>query len=219
MTTSAAETDQALIDRVCGGDLAAFEELMRRHNPRVYRVARAIVGHEWMVEEVMQEAYLSAFSHLSKFERRSRFSTWLTRIVINEARTQLRRRAPDMTGLEAEMIHAARDRDPEKSAARRELARLIEQAVDGLPESLRLVFMLREVEGLSTSEAADSLQLSEENVRVRLHRARESLRSQLREHVDSVTTEAFPFHRPRCDRVVTAVLQRLRGRQGSPKRP
>lgn len=209
MSLPSLDTDEDLVERARRGERPAFEALMRRHNERVYRVARAIVTEEWMVEEVMQEAYLSAFSHLAQFEGRSRFSTWLTRIVVNEARTQLRRRAPATTGLEDEAMSVSHDRDPEKLAARRELARLIEGAVDALPEPLRLVFVLRDVEGLSTTEVADDLELSEENVRIRLHRAREALREQLREHVDSVTTAAFPFHRPRCDKVVAAVLGRL----------
>jgi RNA polymerase sigma-70 factor (ECF subfamily) len=209
MSLSPLDPDEILVERARGGELEAFEGLMRRHNERVYRVARAIVSEEWLVEEVMQEAYLSAFSHLAQFEGRSRFSTWLTRIVVNEARSQLRRRAQPTASLEDEAMSLSHDRDPEKLAARRELAQLIEGAVDELPEPLRLVFVLRDVEGLSTSEVADDLELSEENVRVRLHRAREALRDRLREHVDAVTTEAFPFHRPRCDRVVNAVLGRI----------
>lgn len=209
MTRALSPSDESLVERARGGQLDAFESLMRRHNERVYRVARAIVVEDWMVEEVMQEAYLSAFTHLASFEGRSRFSTWLTRIVINEARSQLRRRTAPTTSIGEEAMCASHDRDPEKLAARAELARVIEHAVDQLPEPLRLVFVLREVEGLSSAEAADDLDITEENVRVRLHRAREALRNELREHVDAVTTSAFPFHRPRCDRVVAAVLGQL----------
>ncbi len=202
------EIDESLLSRAKNGEAAAFEALMRKHNERVYRVARAIVVKDWLVEEVMQNAYLSAFAHLRDFEGRSKFSTWLTRIVINEARGQLRRRQVEPDGVEPEET-VMETRTPEGLAARRELARLIEQAVEELPEPLRLVFVLRHVEGLSTTEVADELELSEENVRVRLHRAREALRDGLRDHLDSVTTEAFPFYRPRCDRVVAGVLERL----------
>src|SRR5262249_32973005 len=169
-----------IVDRVRSGDLALFEILMRRHNQRVYRVARAVVRGEAEAEDVMQQAYINAFLHLNQFEQRSQFSTWLTRITVHEALARRRKHRPqealpsaDRSGNEGIMESLiAPDADPERQAYGAELGRLLESAVDALPETYRSVFMLREIEGLSTSEAAASLELGEEAVKTRLHRAR-----------------------------------------------
>jgi RNA polymerase sigma-70 factor (ECF subfamily) len=208
---AAALPDGDLIARVRAGERALFEILMRRHNQRLYRTARAIVQDEVEVEDVLQQAYLNAFAHLDQFEARSQLSTWLTRIVINEAAARRRssQRGPATRAGESSAALAAlasSDPSPEHQAYACELQRLLEDAVDSLPEPYRLVFMLRDVEGLSTSETGLALGLGDEVVRTRLHRARAMIRRVVTERFGPVVTGAFRFHAPRCDRVVAGVL-------------
>jgi RNA polymerase sigma-70 factor (ECF subfamily) len=210
-------TDAAVVARVRAGETALFEVLMRRHNQRVYRVARAVVKDETEAEDVMQQAYINAFRHLDQFEERAQFSTWLTRITLHEALARRRRRQADaaasMTDAEehGEFMDAliAPQPDPERQAYGAELAHVLESAVDALPEAYRIVFALRDVEGLSTSETAAGLSLGEEAVKTRLHRARAMLRRTLSEQFGAVSAQAFQFHAPRCDRVVSAVLAKI----------
>jgi len=214
-------TDADVVDRVCGGETALFEILMRRHNQRVYRVARAIVKDETEAEDVMQQAYINAFTHLGQFEQRSQFSTWLTRITVYEglARRRKRRSEEPLTQSESSESGApmqsfmSTDADPERQAYARELGRVLEQAVDALPEGYRTVFMLREIEGLSTSETAAGLELGEEAVKTRLHRARAMVRRTITDRLGAAGREAFHFHAVRCDRVVAAVFTEIRRRQ------
>src|SRR5262245_23739077 len=190
---------------------------MRRHNQRVYRVARAVVKDETDAEDVMQQAYINAFTHLDQFEERAQFSTWLTRITLHEAlarrwRNHARPTASITDGdqdgaLMDELI--APDPDPERQAYGAELTRVLENAVDALPEAYRIVFALRDVEGLSTAETAASLSLGEEAVKTRLHRARAMLRRTLADQFGAASAQAFQFHASRCDRVVSAVLARI----------
>jgi RNA polymerase sigma-70 factor (ECF subfamily) len=213
--------DAEVVDRVRGGETALFEILMRRHNQRVYRVARAIVKDEAEAEDVMQQAYINAFTHLGQFEQRSLFSTWLTRITVYEALARRRKRRseeslaesePSESGAEMQSFMST-DPDPERQAYARELGRVLENAVDALPETYRTVFMLREIEGLSTSETAAGLELGEEAVKTRLHRARTMVRRSITDRLGAAGREAFQFHAVRCDRVVTAVLTEIRQRQ------
>jgi RNA polymerase sigma-70 factor, ECF subfamily len=206
--------DDALIRRICAGESACFEVLMRRHNQRIYRAVRAVLGDDADVEDVMQQAYISAYQHLDRFEGRARFSTWMTRIAINEAYARLRKRhrlepAPweddDAMADEPE----AAGPTPEQIAARQEINLLLERAVDTLSVPNRTVFMLRSVEGLSTAETAECLKISEEAVKTRLHRANEALRLWLAGQLGETLHEAFPFYRPRCDAVVSQVMARI----------
>jgi RNA polymerase sigma-70 factor, ECF subfamily len=207
-------TDEALVAGVLGGQTPLFEELMRRYNQRVYRVARAIVKNETEAEDVMQQAYLNAYSHLRQFAGRSQFSTWLTRIVIHEALGR-RRRASRADRQPAELEEDAMSQaestvpSPERQAYASELKRLIEESVDALPDTYRAVFMLREIEGLSTAETAEGLELGEEAVKTRLHRARAIVRRELFARAGGSTADAFTFHATRCDAVVRAVLARI----------
>lgn len=205
-------TDREVIARVRAGEVALFEVLMRRYNQRVYRVARAVVKDESEAEDVMQQAYVNAYLHLDQFEERAQFSTWLTRIAIFEALSRRRRQRPTepleqigVDGDEMEILKSA-EADPERQAYASELRRLLEQSVDALPEHYRLVFMLRDVEGLSTAETAEGLELGEEAVKTRLHRARAMVRRELFERAGATNAEAFHFHLSRCDRVVRAVF-------------
>jgi RNA polymerase sigma-70 factor (ECF subfamily) len=212
--------DAEIVKRVRAGERALFEILMRRHNQRLYRAARAVLRDETEVEDVMQQAYFSAFTHLHQFEERSQFSTWLTRITLNEAfgRRRKMRQAESMamepsdvdkdSGQFMETIKSSQP-DPERQAYARELREVLEEAVDSLPEAYRAVFMLRDIEGLSTSETGEGLGLGEEAVKTRLHRARAMIRRSVTARIGDVTGGAFQFQAPRCDRVVAAVLARI----------
>ena len=210
-------TDAEVVARVRAGETALFEVLMRRHNQRIYRVARAVLKDEGDAEDVMQLAYIKAFTHLDQFEDRSQFSTWLTRITVHEALARRRKWKPDVvepSGSEGDHMDrlTSEGPDPERQAYGQELGRLLEAAVDSLPETYRTVFMLRDVEGLSTAETADGLQLGEEAVKTRLHRARALLRRAMAERLGSSARFAFQFQAPRCDRVVNAVMTEIRQR-------
>ena len=213
--------DEEVVRRVRAGDTAAYEVLMRRHNRTVYRAVRAILRDEAEVEDVMQQAYLRAFSRLDQFRGEARFSTWMIAIALNEARARLRRRASEATlddGTEDVVpvpgLAEAPRTDPEEQASARELVELAEHAVDWLPTDLRTVFVLRTIEGLDTADAAAALGVSEDVVKTRLHRARSSLRAALADAVERRTPEAFPFPATRCDRVVAGVFGALAGRSG-----
>lgn len=209
-----AAPDDVLVRRVLAGETACFELLMRRHNERIYRTVRAVLGDDADAEDVMQQAYVSAYQHLAGFEGRARFSTWLTRIAINEAYARLRKRqrnepAPwEDDTIMADEPHATGP-TPEQVAARREMQALLERAVDSLSLSNRTVFVLRSIQGLSTAETADCLKISEEAVKTRLHRANEALRLWLAAQVGTTLQEAFPFYRPRCNAVVESVMARV----------
>jgi RNA polymerase sigma-70 factor (ECF subfamily) len=210
-------SDGQIVARVRAGDTALFEILMRRHNQRVYRVARAVVRDETEAEDVMQQAYINAFKHLDQFAERAQFSTWLTRITVHEALARRRQRkaqaaiaAPqgNPDGDPMEKV-AAREPNPEQQAYTAELGHVLESAVDALPEPYRMVFMLREIEGLSTSETAEGLSLGEEAVKTRLHRARAMLRRAIADRLGAASAQAFQFPATRCDRVVAAVFAQI----------
>jgi RNA polymerase sigma factor (sigma-70 family) len=201
------------------GDRQAFRAIMTRCNQRLFRVARAVVRDEAEAEAVLQEAYLRAFAAIAGFRGEAGIATWLTRIVLNEAHGRLRRRRPtvDLDQLEAAQETAqvlnfpgmAKSDDPEADAARAQIRRLLEQAVDALPEPFRLVFILREVEDLSVEETASHLNLKVETVKTRLHRARRRLREGLDAQLADVMVGAYPFLGARCARISDAVLQRM----------
>ena len=205
-------SDEEIVSRVVAGDTPLFEVLMRRHNQRVFRAARAIVRDDREAEDVMQEAYVNAYTHLAQFDRRARFSTWLTRIAVYEALARVRRRrrfeplddAPSET-----IVPTTSTPDPERQAFGRELGKLIESAVDDLGDGYREVFMLRQVEGLSTAETAQVLGVSEEVVKTRLSRARHAIQRDLLDRTGAAAATAFTFGQARCDCVVAAVLARI----------
>lgn len=209
-------SDEEVVRRVVDGETALYEILMRRHNQRLYRVARAILRDDAEAEDVMQDAYVRAYQNLASFEGRAKFLTWLTRIAVHEALTRSRRRLRLQPLDPVENSHgeimefaASSIRSPEHQAYDRELSAVLEKAVLNLTEEHRLVFMLRDVEGLSTEETAHCLNLTEENVKVRLHRARAGLRKRLYEAVGGTAARCFEFHAVRCDRVVKNVFEIL----------
>jgi RNA polymerase sigma-70 factor, ECF subfamily len=209
-------SDEQVVSRVLAGETALYELLMRRYNQRLYRVARAILHDDAEAEDVMQDAYVRAYQHLSSFEGRAKFSTWLTRIAVHEALARFRRRSRYQSLDNSEESNggimgslASDGRDPEEATYDRELGAVLEKAIEKLPEDYRLVFMLRDVEGMSTDETAESLNLTPENVKVRLHRARASMRRELLARAGATTAESFQFHASRCDRVVKNVFRML----------
>lgn len=208
-------SDEEVVRRVLEGETALYEILMRRYNQRLYRVCRGILRDDGEAEDVMQEAYVRAYAHLSQFEGRAKFATWLTRIAIYEAlaRAEKSRRLTPMTD-ENEIdniseMQASAVSSPEQMASRSEMQGILEQAIERLPDGYRTVFMLRMVENISTEETGDLLGLTQENVKIRVLRARAMLRKDLFDRVGLTSTTAFPFHAPRCDRVVRNVLERI----------
>lgn len=211
-TAGAAPDDATVVAQVLAGDVAAFEALVRRHNRSVFRAARAILGSDHEAEDAMQEAYVSAFTHLRDFGGRSRFSTWLIRIAVFEALGR-KRRAKRVTSFDdADFLEEpmANTPSPEHAASDVELRGLLEQAVDRLPIGFRAVFMMRSVEELSVEETAEALGLPAETVRTRHHRARALLRDSLALAVENSARRAFDFHLSRCDRITANVLERIR---------
>jgi RNA polymerase sigma-70 factor (ECF subfamily) len=208
-------TDEHVVERVLAGETALYEIIMRRYNQRLYRVVISILRDRDEAEDVLQDAYVRAYQHLSQFEGRASFSTWLTRIAVHEALARLRSRSRMLQlGTETDEEDIPVDSmpasvDPEETTSRAELARLLEHSLMNLPEQYRTVLMLRDVEELSTSETAEALGLTEENVKVRLHRGRSLLRRDLLERVGTTAREAFPFMGRRCDRVVHRVFVSL----------
>ena len=209
-------SDDEVVDRVKAGDSPLFEVLMRRYNQRVYRVARAILGNDSEAEDVMQDAYVRAYAHLDQFEHRASFATWLTRIAVHEALARVRKARrfevlePDIEPLVPDEAGAPpQHRDPERRLFDVQMKEFLEAAIGSLSRDYRTVFMLREVEGLSTADTAECLGVSEEVVRTRLSRARVLLRDDLYARAGAASPGAFQFGASRCDRIVEAVLQRI----------
>ena len=214
LAEAAAQSDLDIVRQVLSGNTALFELLMRRYNERLYRAARAIVRDDREAEDVMQQAYVNAYTNLQQFKGEAQFATWLTRITINEALARVRRRGryepfdDEVERAETSMPSTAAP-DPERQAFTGELRALLEWAIDILPDGAREVFVLRDVEGMSTAETAESLGVSEDVVKTRLSRARAALRRSLLGRAGASAPDAFRFYRPRCDRVVADVLARI----------
>jgi RNA polymerase sigma-70 factor (ECF subfamily) len=211
-------SDEDIVARVLSGEARMFEALMRRHNSRVYRAARAILGDDHESEDVMQDAYVRAYEHLGEFRGHARFSTWLLRIAVHEALARARRgRRFDPIESHVDQLEqdARSGATPEQQASDREMGRMLDSAIDVLPPEFRSVFVLRIVEGLSGAETAECLGIAEETVKTRLHRARARLQHVLEAELEQAASGVFAFHLARCDRVVFAVLQRIAWRQGA----
>ena len=216
---AAGSTDAALVARALAGEGEAFRAIMRTHNRRLYRIARGVVRDDAEAEDVVQGAYVRAFTHLETFRAEASLATWLARIVMNEALGRLRDRRPtvDLAVLEGpraeaqilQFPHAARAEDPERSMAQREILKLVEQATDSLPDIFRMVFVTRVIEGMSVEETAQLLDLQPRTVNTRLHRARRLVRERLEGQIGPVLMDAFPFAGRRCERTVEAVMSRL----------
>lgn len=218
MDASFAVSDDDLVGQVLGGDRELFSILMRRHNRRLFRVARAIVNDDSEAMDIVQEGYVNAYAHLDQFATKSAFATWLTRIVINAAlaRRRLVGRARELasTSTDGDWLSGNVVTNPEDDACRREITQALERAIDALPHPYRIALMLREVEGLNTAETASCLGISEEAVRTRLHRARTLLRDDLARHFGSEAEKLYQFGGARCDAIVNGVLAVLADTQG-----
>lgn len=205
--------DAELLALMRRGEPAAFAALMRQNNRRLYRLARSIVRDESEAEDVVQETYVRALAHLDEFRGEASLTTWLARIAANEALGRLRRRRPTVDLAQAENVVAlpgiGATINPENAAARREVRRVIERAVDELPPNFRTVFMLRAVEQMSIDETASLLGIPAETVKTRFHRANRQLRQALSDEFASILDDTFPFAGARCDALMGRVLARL----------
>jgi RNA polymerase sigma-70 factor (ECF subfamily) len=200
---------------------AAFERLMRQYNQRLFRVARSIVRDDADAEDALQDAYVQAYRKLSEFRGEAELSTWLTRIVINQALMRVRKQARDRVvvpfpalvnedGTVRELdVPDVRAESPSDAAVRGQIRRLLERRIDELPEAFRVVFVMREIEEMTARETADALGIPEATVRTRLFRARALLRASLDRDMDSARGNVFGFDGARCDRIVAAVLARI----------
>jgi RNA polymerase sigma-70 factor, ECF subfamily len=207
-----------LVERARGRDEAALREIMQANNRRLYRLARGILRSDSEAEDVVQETYVRAFTHLDGFRGESGLSTWLSRIAINEALGRARSARPHVeldsvpeAMLEAQIIKfpASPAGDPERTMAQREIQRVVERAIDELPDVFRMVFVARVMEGMNIEETAELLGVKPETVKTRLHRARAMLRENVEKEIGPVVMDAFPFAGWRCERLTVSVLKRL----------
>jgi RNA polymerase sigma-70 factor (ECF subfamily) len=211
--------DEEMVARVRRGEREAFRGIVQRYNRRLYRVARGVMRDDGEAEDVVQEAYLRAYAALGEFRGESSLATWLTQIVLNEARGRLRRRRPtedlevlDMTAQQSSVVAfpgVTAFGDPETAAAQAQIRRLLERAVDQLPDPFRLVFIMRDIDGLSIEETGAQLGIRPETVKTRLHRARRLLREHLNDKLSSALKDTLPFDGARCNRMTDAVMRRL----------
>src|SRR5262245_48864677 len=215
--------DADLVHLVLGKSEQAARILMQRYNRRLFRVARGVTRDDAEAEDVLQEAYLRAFASLAEYRGEASLSTWLTRIVLNEAYQRLRRRTDVPTAdIEdevekrgAEVIPFPQSTiDPERAMAQQQLCRLVEQAIDELPTEFRIILIARVIEDLSVEETAAAFDLKQETVKTRLHSARRLLRDVLADHIEPRFGDLFPFAGKRCERVTATVLARLNLRKG-----
>jgi RNA polymerase sigma-70 factor (ECF subfamily) len=214
----AGSTEAELVRRARERDEPAIRSIMQSNNRRLYRLARGILRNDSEAEDVVQETYVRAFTHLQDFRGDSSLATWLGRIAINEALGRVRRQRANVEWtslppgtLEAQIIQfpLSAASDPEKSMAQREIQHVVEHAIDDLPEAFRIVFITRVIEGMNVEETAEILGLKPETVKTRLHRARTMLRENVERKIGPIVMEAFPFAGKRCERLTDAVLKRL----------
>ncbi len=219
--TPAADSEAAIIAEARQGSESAIRRLIKANNQRLFRVARSVMRNDGEAEDVVQATYVKAFTHLDTFRGESQFSTWLTRIALNDAlgRVRKRRVTTDLAALDAavesdsglgslfpiSLVPLSADSE----ASRTEMRKLLEHAIDELPEAFRLVFILRDVEGLSIAEAAAQLGIKPETVKTRLHRARNLLRSMIEQQIAGSFADVFPFDGARCDSMADKVIAAL----------
>ena len=212
--------DAEIVAQVLAGDAALFELVMRRYNRMLFRLARSIVRDDDEARDVVQAAYVSAYYHLSQFRGPHGFRSWLARIAINEAYARTRRAAPVLDPDQILTLPALDAAEPENAMIGNDLLRIVQAAIDRLPEEFRSVFMLRGVEQLSIAETAALLDLKPATVKTRFHRARRLLQEALNRKLDHAARETFRFDGARCDAVVAAVLKRInvRGEMPTPRK-
>ena len=213
---ASASTDDVVVARVLAGARDAFEVLMRRHNQRLFRAARAVLRDDVEAEDVVQDAWVRAYAHLRQFSGRSSLATWLTRIAIHEALARRRRRGRQQPLGDHAATLPSRTRSPEDEIGARQVATVLEAAIDALPMPYRTAFVLRDVQGLGTAETAACLDVPEATVKTRLHRARTLLRARLDAALDVSSVGVFAFAGHRCDRMVAAVMARIGASEPAP---
>ncbi|MEP6738379.1 MAG: RNA polymerase sigma factor [Chryseolinea sp.] len=204
--------DVTVVRRVIGGEKELFEILLRRHNQTLYRVLRSYLKDEDDIRDAMQNTYLKSFNKLFQFQGNASFSTWLIRIGMNEALLRLKiikREQANFLGSDDERLNLIPDKqmNAETKIIRREAEQMLEQAIDNLPEMYRVVYMLKEIEGMSNSEVCESLSLTDSNVKVRLHRAKAMLKDSL--YTLSISSDVFEFGKGKCDDIVNAVMKAI----------
>jgi len=219
--SASSDDDAQLVEAIAGADRAAFEALMRRHNGKLFRVARAILKDDAEAEDALQDGYLDAYRHIGDFRGGAQVGTWLTRIVINQALMRLRRQKRDQVVVpfgdwppieldDAEGgVPDEQSKSPPSVTLRAEIRCMLERRIDELPRAFRTVYVMREVEDMTVQETADCLSIPAATVRSRLFRARALLREALARDMDGATVDVFGFAGERCDRVVAGVLARL----------
>ncbi len=213
--------DAVLVDRVRAGEPALFELIMRRYNRRLFRIARGILGNAADAQDAVQEAYVNAYFKLGQFRGPDGFASWLCQIVTNQALMQRRRRRRDTLSPLSVLDESPREDDagpsvphsphgnPEMGLHEYELRRLLEQAIDGLPEVYRAAFVFREIEQISVADTARCLGIEEATVKTRVHRARRLLQRNLTAELTSALSGVFGFAGARCDEIVTTVMRRI----------
>lgn len=209
-------SDNEIVERILNGNTALYQLIIRRYNRRLYRVAWAITQDEWEAEDVIQETYVRAYEHLTQFQGRSLFSTWLTRIAIHEAWGRMKRRGRECNIDEADALlpKASRvTRTPEDDVLTIEARTVLEEAIAALPQAQRSVFVMRSLEEMSVTEIAHCLDITEHAVKMRFLRARLSLRRALYCRTSAADSQAFKFMGERCDRVTAGTLSRIRDLQ------
>lgn len=213
-----AEDDVSIARRIAGGDHVAFERLMRRYNRRLYRLARAVLKDAAEADDVLQDAYLSAYQSLRHFRGDAALSTWLSRLVLNECSSRLRRNhrrqnvipmVSSTNSPEVDTVAAQDSELPDHATGREQIRDLLEHKLDELPEAFRVVFVLRSVEELSVQDTAQTLDIPEDTVRSRHFRARSLLREALAKEIDLAERDVFEFGGRHCDSVIARVLARL----------
>jgi len=199
--------DEEIVERIIKGEKHLYENLVRKYNSRLFRIAMSIINDDMEAEDIMQTAYINAYLQLSAFNQKSSFGTWLTRILINESLLHKKKKERLGQVLVQKQCTEYHNDTPLKNLMNKELKDILESAVLTLPEKYRLVFVMREIEEMSTNETMEVLNIGESNVKIRLNRAKEMLRTELSSHFQS--KQLFDFHLTRCDRVVNFVMSRL----------
>lgn len=205
--------DNEIITRVLGGEKDLYAVIVRRHNQRLYRIGMAIINDDAEVEDIMQVAYIHAWENLQQFAFKSSFSTWLTRIMINECLLRLRKRGKSINMNDSKMANRLQHQNasavptPVSTLLNAELKSIMEKAISRLPEKYRLVFVMREIEGMNIAETRECLDITEANVKVRLNRAKSLLKESLAPYYQPAGL--YHFHLTRCDRIVNAVMENL----------
>ena len=198
--------DEEIVDRIIKGETHLYESLMRKYNLRLFRISMSIINDDMAVEDVMQTAYLNAWLNLVSFKNKSSFSTWLTRILINESLLYKKKKLKQQLLVEKQENNYPSE-TPLNDLMNKELKVLLEKTIADLPEKYKMVFVMREIEQMSTNETMETLNLSESNVKIRLNRAKEMLRGNLSSYYKS--TQLFEFNLIRCDKVVNFVMGKI----------